>query len=82
MYLGTGRAVDVQPEMLERMKWGASWPHVIVDLNLDMDRFVDEVVSNHYSFIEGNIVAEMEYACAAAGIEVRRIGGCPCTSKM
>ncbi|MDD3925567.1 MAG: fucose isomerase [bacterium] len=74
MYLGAGRAVDVQPEMLERMKWGASWPHVIIDLNLDMDRFVDEVVSNHYSFIEGNIVAEMEYACAAAGIKVRRMG--------
>jgi L-fucose isomerase-like protein len=66
--------VDVKSEMLERMKWGASWPHVIINLNPDMDCFVDEVISNHYSFIEGNITVELEYTCAAAGIEVRHIG--------
>ncbi len=74
MYLSAGKAVDVKREMLERMKWGAVWSHVIVDLNLGMDCFIDVVASNHCSFIESNICTEMKHACAVAGINVRRIG--------
>lgn len=73
VHLGVGRAVDVTQQMSDSLGWGAVWPLSVVDMNLDMDRFVEIMGSNHYSMIPGDQSMSLGYLATEAGIPVVRI---------
>jgi L-fucose/D-arabinose isomerase len=79
LHLGVGRAVDVTQKMVDSLVWGAVWPNAVVDLDWDIDQFVELMGSNHYSMIPGDHSTAIEYFAQEAGIPVTRIddgGGC------
>jgi L-fucose isomerase len=73
LHLGVGRAVDVTQDMSDALGWGAVWPLSVVDMNLDMDRFVEIMGSNHYSMIPGDQSVALGYLATEAGIPIVRI---------
>jgi L-fucose/D-arabinose isomerase len=73
LHIGIGRTVDVTKDMSDALVWGAVWPLNVIDLDWDIDRFVDIMGSNHYSMIPGDLSAELGYLAAEANIPIMRI---------
>jgi L-fucose/D-arabinose isomerase len=73
LHVGVGRAVDVTKEMSDSLVWGAVWPLSVIDLDFDIDRFIEIMGSNHYSMIPGDQSVPLGYLADEAGIPVVRI---------
>lgn len=73
MQLGVGEAVDVTPDMINALRWGAMWPQVAIDLNRTIEDLIQVIGSNHYSLLPGDHAAEITYVCHEVGIPVTRI---------
>jgi len=75
MQYAVGRSMDVNGSVVDRLGWGAMWPLSMFDIDMDLDSFVSNMGSNHYSFVPGDVTAELSAACAAAGIEMENMAG-------
>ncbi|MDO8585668.1 MAG: fucose isomerase [Armatimonadota bacterium] len=73
LHVGVGRAIDVTKQMSDALVWGAVWPLTVVDLDWDIDRFVDVMGSNHYSMVPGDHLLALSYLAREAGIPIVRI---------
>jgi len=73
MQMLLGRMVEVTDREVSRLGWGSMWPLSLFDVNLDMQHFVERIGSNHYSFIPGNHVRAVEYACTLLDMPVERL---------
>ena len=77
MQIALGRAREITEEDEKSLKWGATWPHTFIEIPATRDEIISSVASNHFIAVTGDVTAEVEYACAQAGIEVEWIGSYP-----
>lgn len=68
-----GESVDISKETIYKLGWGSMWPLSLFDIGLDIGDFVSRMGSNHYSFVPGDVTAELIFACCAAGIETENL---------
>jgi len=73
MQMTTGKMARVTDREMNRLEWGSMWPLSLFDIELDLHDFVEKIGSNHYSFVPGNHVRSVEYACKLLGIPVQRL---------
>ncbi|HOX27722.1 MAG TPA: fucose isomerase [bacterium] len=73
MQYAVGTSVDVDELIIRRLGWGDTWPVSLFDIDLNLADFTSSMGSNHYSFVPGDVSAELGYACAAAGIRMEKI---------
>ncbi|MGM0366521.1 MAG: hypothetical protein ACQEP5_08300 [Actinomycetota bacterium] len=50
-----------------------SWPHTAINMGVEQGLLVKALGANHLVAIPGNCLAEVDYACRQAGIEIHRI---------
>ena len=64
---GTGTAVEVRTLRQER------FPTIEIEIDGNVDKFVETLTSQHYPVIYGDYMAELEDLCMMLGIEFQRI---------
>ena len=73
MQLATGKMVKVTDREMNRLDWGSMWPLSLFDIELDLQRFIEKIGSNHYSFVPGDHVRSVEHACTLLDIPIERL---------
>lgn len=70
MHLGRGTSLQMDERLKSRIIWGRMWPHAAIHLEVPRELLVRVVGSSHYCATPGDVSAEMEAACEAAGVPV------------
>ena len=70
MNLFKGKTLDVTDEMIEKIGFGKTWPHVAVSTSKNEQEFASSVASNHYCLIPGDYVFEIEKICYLLNIPI------------
>jgi L-fucose isomerase len=75
MHLGVGESVGVEGPVKDKIMgfFGQMWPNVYVRLGTDPDLLFRIAASNHPVATDGDISAEMTYACRLLGIPIVRL---------
>ena len=58
-----GQSIDVNKNMIKKIGFGKSWPHVAVSTKKSAQEFAENVASNHYCLIPGDYIFEIEKVC-------------------
>jgi L-fucose/D-arabinose isomerase len=70
MHLLKGEILNTTDEMISRIGFGKTWPHVAVKTGMSAQEFAATVASNHYCLIPGDLIFEVKKICELFGIEV------------
>ncbi|MCO6452253.1 MAG: hypothetical protein J5I90_15835 [Caldilineales bacterium] len=75
MHLGVGESVEVSGAVREKVMgfFGQMWPNVMVSLGTDPDLLFRIAASNHPVATDGDVSAEVTYACRQLGIPIVRL---------
>lgn len=75
MHLGVGESVGVEGPVKDKIMgfFGQMWPNVYVRLGTDPDLLFRIAASNHPVATDGDISAEVTYACRQLGIPIVRL---------
>lgn len=73
MQLGVGRSLEISDEILGKLSWGQTWPHVALSLGVPSRALLNIAGSNHYCAVPGDNRTEIAFACRELGIPVVRI---------
>jgi hypothetical protein len=75
MHLGVGESVAVEGAVRDKVLgfFGQMWPNVMVRLGTDPDLLFRVAASNHPVATDGDISAEVTYACRQLGIPIVRL---------
>ena len=73
MHLFKGEILDTTDEMVGRIGFGNTWPHVAVRTGKSMQEFAANVASNHYCLIPGEFIFEITKVCELFNIDVLKL---------
>ena len=73
MQMATGTMVKVADREVQRLGWGSMWPLSLFDIELDLPTFIEKIGSNHYSFVPGDHVRAVEYACKLLDMPIEKL---------
>lgn len=75
MHLGVGESVAVEGAVRDKVLgfFGQMWPNVMVRLGTDPDLLFRVAASNHPVATDGDVSAEVTYACRQMGIPIVRL---------
>ncbi len=75
MQIGLGESIPINEDIMSRILWGETWPHVAIDFGelFEADSFAKAVGSNHLSATYGDYTTEIEHLCRRFDIPTLRI---------
>lgn len=73
MQVAKGKILKLSKEIKNKINWGFSWPHIVIEFKTDKEILKRAVASNHYCAIAGDVIPEISYFCREAKVPLIRI---------